>query len=315
VKPLQRKPAYDIIGDIHGCASELETLLRELGYRELGSHYLHADGRKVVFLGDYIDRGPEVRRTLQVVRGMIDGGTALGILGNHEINALRYHQKGIDEEWLRPHTQSKTHQHQATLDQLALRHPAEWRDWLNWFAKLPLFLEPDGFRAVHAAWFDHDIESISGHSRLSGKELVRFSDKGSIEEVAIERLLCGLELKLPEGEYFSTPDGATRGEIRAKWWEDLQGRNCREAVFPEDPTISTGDCLVPGWHMPYSKTSKPVFFGHFALKEENPSPLAQNVACLDYGGGKGGRIGAYRWDGEAILDPTKFYLSPSTAEH
>ena len=173
-KKSQRQ-AYDIIGDIHGHATELETLLKRLGYREEAGRFRHPGGRKVVFLGDYIDRGPEIRRVLQIVRGMIDAGEARGILGNHEVNALRYHRKGPDGEWLRPHGETKIAQHRPTLDQIADPCPAEWREYLNWFAGLPLWLEIDGFRVIHAAWFDDDVGRLRGHGPLTGDELLRLS--------------------------------------------------------------------------------------------------------------------------------------------
>lgn len=82
---------YDIIGDIHGHADALRQLLHLLGYEWRGNSYRHPEGRKVVFLGDYLDRGPNVRETLEIVRAMVDGGQALAILGNHELNAILYH--------------------------------------------------------------------------------------------------------------------------------------------------------------------------------------------------------------------------------
>ena len=97
----------DIIGDIHGHATELEALLLELGYNEGADCFRHPNGRQVVFLGDYIDRGPEIRRTLEIVRGMIDAGEAYGILGNHELNALRYHHVGPEGAPLRKNAGSK----------------------------------------------------------------------------------------------------------------------------------------------------------------------------------------------------------------
>jgi hypothetical protein len=81
---------YDIIGDIHGYATQLHWLLRKLEYSEESGAYRHPD-RKVIFLGDFIDRGPEIRETLRVVRAMVDSGSALAVMGNHEFNALAYH--------------------------------------------------------------------------------------------------------------------------------------------------------------------------------------------------------------------------------
>jgi len=90
---------FDIIGDIHGCCDELETLLSELGYRrkELqpagavwGSiYYSHPDGRTVLFLGDLVDRGPRVLDTLRLVRNMVHTKNALCVPGNHDVKFLR----------------------------------------------------------------------------------------------------------------------------------------------------------------------------------------------------------------------------------
>ena len=93
---------YDIVGDIHGYADKLQRLLRRLGYEERDGIYRHAS-RQLIFVGDFIDRGPEIRRTLQIARAMIDAGTARAVMGNHELNALLYHTKGSDGKWLRPH--------------------------------------------------------------------------------------------------------------------------------------------------------------------------------------------------------------------
>ncbi|MET8828511.1 polynucleotide kinase-phosphatase [Streptomyces sp. NPDC004610] len=77
---------FDIIGDIHGCAAELESLLTELGYRD----GVHPDGRTAVFVGDLVDRGPDSPAVLRRVMGMVKGGSALCVPGNHENKFGRY---------------------------------------------------------------------------------------------------------------------------------------------------------------------------------------------------------------------------------
>src|SRR5437879_674475 len=131
---------YDLIGDVHGHAAELADLLTALGYAPAGQTYRHPAGRRVVFLGDYVDRGPEIRRTLEVVRGMVAAGDALAVLGNHEFNALAFHtpDPACLGESLRPHTPKNVRQHRATLDQLT---PGELADALNWFRTLPAWLD------------------------------------------------------------------------------------------------------------------------------------------------------------------------------
>lgn len=73
---------YDIIGDIHGHADKLEELLNSLGYTISDGVYKHPNNRQVVFLGDYIDRGPKIRETLHIVKSMCDAGNAFAIMGN-----------------------------------------------------------------------------------------------------------------------------------------------------------------------------------------------------------------------------------------
>ncbi|MFD7967214.1 polynucleotide kinase-phosphatase [Streptomyces clavifer] len=77
---------FDIIGDIHGCSSELESLLGELGYAD-GAH---PDGRTAVFVGDLVDRGPDSPGVLRRVMSMVAAGNALCVPGNHENKLGRY---------------------------------------------------------------------------------------------------------------------------------------------------------------------------------------------------------------------------------
>ena len=84
---------YDIIGDIHGHADALEKLLQKLGYTLSNGIYRHPEKRNVIFLGDYIDRGPKIRETLHIVKNMCDAGNAVAIMGNHEFNAVCFAKK------------------------------------------------------------------------------------------------------------------------------------------------------------------------------------------------------------------------------
>jgi hypothetical protein len=83
---------YDLIGDFHGHADELVQLLATLGYQKSGGTYRQPE-RRVIFLGDFIDRGPKIRQVLGIVRSMIEEGQGLAIIGNHELNALAYHSE------------------------------------------------------------------------------------------------------------------------------------------------------------------------------------------------------------------------------
>ncbi|MER6997014.1 polynucleotide kinase-phosphatase [Streptomyces sp. NPDC000410] len=96
---------FDIIGDIHGCRSELETLLAKLGYVD-GAH---PDGRTAVFVGDLVDRGPDSPGVLRLVMGMVAAGNALCVPGNHENKLGR---------WLKGRQVQHTHGLAETIEQL-----------------------------------------------------------------------------------------------------------------------------------------------------------------------------------------------------
>ena len=66
----------DLVGDMHGHADKLEALLHKLGYKKSGGTYSHPE-RKVIFVGDYIDRGPKIIKTLEIVKAMVDSCSRL----------------------------------------------------------------------------------------------------------------------------------------------------------------------------------------------------------------------------------------------
>jgi hypothetical protein len=94
---------YDVIGDVHGHAPKLRGLLEALGYRERDGAYEHPE-RRAVFVGDLIDRGPEQLETLRVARHMVDVGSALIVLGNHEFNAVAWATPNGEGRWCRDHS-------------------------------------------------------------------------------------------------------------------------------------------------------------------------------------------------------------------
>lgn len=112
---------FDIIGDIHGCATELEDLLKKLGYQvdwnpddELRYRIVPPAGRRVMFLGDLVDRGPRVPDVLRLVMAMVQEDHALCVLGNHEVK-LRRKLSGRDVKL--------THGLAETMAQLATEPP------------------------------------------------------------------------------------------------------------------------------------------------------------------------------------------------
>ena len=81
---------FDIIGDVHGCCDELEQLLQQLGYEKNDDKpWTHPRGRKAIFVGDLVDRGPRIVDTLRTVMSMSEAGCALSVPGNHDIKLKR----------------------------------------------------------------------------------------------------------------------------------------------------------------------------------------------------------------------------------
>lgn len=95
----EERGPFDVIGDVHGCADELEALLERLGYAATQLEveepvwgvrtFAHPEGRKAVFVGDLVDRGPRVLDTVRLVRNMVKAGSALCVPGNHDMKLMR----------------------------------------------------------------------------------------------------------------------------------------------------------------------------------------------------------------------------------
>ena len=151
---------YDIIGDIHGHGDALCRLLEKLGYRKSSGVYRHPS-RKVIYLGDFIDRGPDQVEVIKIARSMCDVGTALAVMGNHEFNALAWATTRGDGTYLRPHTRAKSHQHEEFLSQIGEGSTAH-QEALDWFRSLPLWLELPGLRLIHACWHAESQRTLGG---------------------------------------------------------------------------------------------------------------------------------------------------------
>ena len=306
---------YDIIGDIHGEADALERLLNKLGYQLVDDCWQHPL-RQVIFLGDFIDRGPEQKRVLEIVMPMVKGGSALAVMGNHEFNALAFHTPDGQGGWLRPHTEKNTNQHQAFLDEY--QDPDELWSVLDFFSSLPLWIELDGLRVIHACWDQRQLKKLEAeHSGqiLTPALLKKASTKGCWEYDAIETLLKGVEVPLPEGHAgFLDKDGTRRFDVRVAWW-DGEATTYREAfVGPEAarPTIPAD--LTNGSHLvSYKAQERPLFLGHYWMTGELRL-LTSNIACTDYSVAReGGNLVAYRWSDEAQLSASNFVSVPQLA--
>jgi hypothetical protein len=275
---------YDFIGDVHGHAGRLKILLRRLGYEKKGGVFEHPDSERIaVFLGDFIDRGPAIRETLEIARSMIDSKRALAIMGNHEYNAICFHVERPAEPgvWMRRRTDKNLFQYLETLYQFK-DHRGELEDYLLWFRTLPLWLDLGEVRAVHAAWHVPSMDALAGFpdgGRLVSDELLQACTViGSNEYIAVENLLKGMEISLPGGATFTDPDGNVRSKMRARWWI--------------------------GYH-----DNVPVFFGHYWFHDDKPAIINPKVVCLDYSVAKGGFLAAYTWRGEKELQDAAFTVA------
>ncbi|GAB3528738.1 metallophosphoesterase [Pontibacter brevis] len=297
---------YDIIGDIHGHADALEQLLQKLGYENSKGYYSHP-GRKVIFVGDYIDRGPKIRETLELVRAMADHQTAIALMGNHELNAILYNTRGTDGNYLREHSARNKSQHAKTMEQFKGREAA-YHDYVEWFKTLPLFYEEEHLRAVHACWDEAHIQVLREHltnDRLTDEVLLHGYQKDFRLTEAIEVTLKGKELPMPQGLTFQDKDGHPRSALRIKWW--LSPKRITYRQYSVGTYDSLTDEVVPevlvGRNKAYPETEKPVFFGHYWLPGNTATSVyGKNVCCVDYSVAKAGKLVAYRWQGEQCLD-------------
>lgn len=297
---------YDIIGDIHGYATQLKQLLVKLGYSEGAEGWSHPE-RKVIFLGDFIDRGPEQVEVVEIARQMVESGNALAVMGNHEFNAVAYATPDPRNagEYLRPRTEKNRKQHGEFLSQVG-EDSALHNDIVGWFRTLPLCLDLEDFRVVHACWHEEHLAALRPFLEHAGvikpeawPELTA-KDTGAFESAEV--ILKGLEIPLPDGVSFKDKDGHVRTNIRTRWWEKRRLTFRELAIAPTSvieriPHEPAPAEVIPGYHH-----DKPVFVGHYWMQGE-PKPMSEKVACLDYSvaGKKGGKLCAYRWDGNAEL--------------
>lgn len=309
---------YDVIGDIHGYADELEALLRGLGYEQRNGTYQHPT-RTAVFVGDLIDRHPEGQlRTIDIVRRMVDAGSAKIVLGNHEFNAVAYATEHPSGGYCRAHNEKNLKQHQAFLDAVEFGSSLH-RELLNWFMTIPLWLDLGELRIAHACWSTPDIAHLAPLTNTSGglteQLVIDGSTKGTATYEAIERILKGPEVTM-NGYTYLDKGGIKRSKARARWW-DSTIRTLRDAAHvPGDADLISPDGelvpflpdepLTPG-AVPRYDDDIPVVVGHY-WESGDFELLSPTVACVDYSVAGGGPLVAYRWNtGDEQLDTSQFF--------
>ena len=147
-------------------------MVEKLGYVRKGPSYEHPQGRKLVFVGDLLNRGPDSAGVLKIVRKTWEEGNAYVALGNHEFRILQLASmnKGLPD--------------------------ASYEPFVPWFKKLPLFLDLQDIRVVHAAWHISSIALISQAPVPDNSFIQATLDKNSPERKAVDRILKGVMANL-----------------------------------------------------------------------------------------------------------------------
>ena len=299
---------FDVIGDVHGQFDKLVALLKHLGYRETAGAYRYVD-RTAIFVGDLIDRGPKQLATVDLVRRMVASGAARCIMGNHEFNAIAWATEDLDVpgEFLRSRTKpGNRQQHAAFLAEV--EGTPKHDEVIAWFKTLPLWLDLDGLRVVHACWHEESMDVLRpllGPNHTLTDEAVR---RGSCSDdpvfAAIEVVCKGPEVPLPQGLSFKDKEGKERHEVRVRWWKP-GARTFRDAaIVPPGNEKQIPDVPLPAEWKGHPYSGPPVLFGHYWFTGA-PTVISPQFACLDYSVAKGGPLVAYRWDGESELSTEK----------
>ncbi|MCF7202952.1 metallophosphoesterase [Pseudomonas oligotrophica] len=305
--------SYDLIGDVHGCAHALARLLEGLGYQRQGGVWRHRR-RQAIFLGDIIDRGPHIREALHLVREMVEQGQALCIMGNHEFSALGWYMPappGSGRQFVREHSPRYAMLLGETFRQFEHRQE-EWRDFREWFYQLPLFLENERCRVVHACWDGEVIDQLRPRltqGRIDPELLREAGLENGFVGKAIDRLLRGTSMPLPDGLTLTSEEGFVRSFFRTKFWEE-NPRTYADVVFQPDPLPAEASRRLLSEQQKsrlflYGPDEPLLFIGHYWMRGR-PGALRHNLACLDYSAVKNGKLVAYRLDREERLDPAKF---------
>ncbi len=228
VRPLFDGPV-DVVADVHGEAEALKNLMEHLGYAPDGRH---SAGRRLVFLGDLVDRGPDSPAVLRLVSELVFAGRAQCVLGNHELNLMLGDRKH-GNAWFFGESEE-------ALDRSGRLAPMVAADErtralaLGLFAWLPLVLERPDLRVVHACWRPEVVQlartqrntlRLYEHHRTRLQALAAWqkvhdeTDRGLLMQNnnPVKVLTSGLEQR-SAAPYEA--GGKVRNEERVEWWRD-----------------------------------------------------------------------------------------------
>jgi hypothetical protein len=302
---------YDIIGDVHGHADQLKSLLKKMGYKLVDGVYSHST-RKAVFVGDFINRGPKIRETIILIRNMVEKGTGLAILGNHEMYAVLYYLRDIEGKYYKKRIPKYQLQINQTLEEFVL-YKDEFKSHLKWMRTLPMFLDFGDIRIIHACWDDENVKllkSMLTEPKLTKTILREIALNGTKFSESFWQSCKGIDFELPKNILVFDDDGRPHRSFRMKWWDNPEGKTFKEVSIEsrfELPAYTIPRELVKPRN-PYPDDAPIVFFGHYSLVEDF-GIIKDNVCCVDSGVSRSGRLLAYRWNGERKLNGSNLVFS------
>lgn len=300
---------------------ELVRLLRYLGYDDIGGHFRHPT-RQALFVGDLVDRGPQQVLAVQTVKGMVDGGSAKMVLGNHEIQVIELFtpHRLPDRGHLMERTERHCDLHREFLDEV-VEDSALHAELIDWFMTVPMWLDLGDLRVVHACWDETSMANLGGESAFTGDILHAQAEHGSVASVAVRNLIRGPAIEVDPPWHYKGGDPIPTA--RFSWWMDHDA-TVRELISmspyatahadenclgingppwePADPTARVAEPPVDA----YPADAPPLFFGHYWRSGLPERVDLANAACVDFSACRGGPLVAYRWSGERQLDPANF---------
>jgi len=220
----------DIVGDVHGHLGPLERLLELLGYAADGTH---PQGRRLVFVGDLCDRGPDSPGVFDLVMRAVGAGGAICLLGNHEqalIDPDAYERQKAGNAWFFG-DEAKCRKDEEDFGPFVRVDPAR-RERIEVFCdSLPIAIEHARLRIVHACWDPPSLEFVRSLGAASNREIIAAANARAVARLREEGL----------HERFPSAKAALEERRRMREWAPDHGVTVEEQLLIDD--------LVPGEHI------------------------------------------------------------------